>query len=248
MQQDPTPISLMPLTMTEAIQQFNKDVKAQQRETLIRNVRTHVVDHYSANGHLITPSMRAEAKMLITDELRTLPLEQMPYDELLFRAEVLRNRCWAADLVTNQKRQSEAEAHKAQRDKELIQQVQLERKTRRRRACLIEHGVLRARERALELDLPSAALELLNVEVRARLEATVIGDETSKRSKKSWWQWSSLRCWIGRSGTSTSTRHGEQRQTHLIRTPDSRRQRDPPSVASLARQRPASVAGINTKR
>jgi hypothetical protein len=152
----------------------------QKREALLADFCTRLVDWYHPSEGLITPEMAAAAKVAIIEELGTLAIDAMPQSELTLRGTVIRNRVFAPYL-----RQQQEEKHH-----QLVKQKQEHRRSQQdtarharlttRKAVLIELGVGRALKACSSRGFPARALPLLEWEVRARLDALLVGDETEQ--------------------------------------------------------------------
>ena len=65
-------------------------------KSLLQRARMQVVDcFYRVGPGNVTPDMRSAAKAAITDELQKWPLETLPWEEIVMRAEATRDRIWA---------------------------------------------------------------------------------------------------------------------------------------------------------
>jgi hypothetical protein len=153
----------------------------QKREALLADLCTRLVDWYHPSEGLITPEMAAVAKVAIIEELGTLAIDAMPQSELTLRGTVIRDR-----LVAPYLRQQQEEKHR-----QLEKQKQEHRRSQQnnvrharlttRKAVLVELGVGRALKACSSRGFPARALHLLEWEVRARLDALLVGDETEQQ-------------------------------------------------------------------
>jgi hypothetical protein len=130
---------------------------------------------------MITPEIAAAGKLAIIDELGTLAIENMPQPELTLRGTVIRNRIFAPYL----RQQQEQRDRKLTTHKEELRRNQQDIKGQVRRttrkAILVELGVSRALKAAASRGLPARAPPLLEWEVRGRLDALLVGDETEQQ-------------------------------------------------------------------
>jgi hypothetical protein len=149
----------------------------QKREALLAGLCASLVDWYCPREGVVTPEMTVAAKVAILDELGTVAIEDLPQAELTLRGTAIRNRIFAPSL----RRQQQQGARQNERQQQNATRSQLEASIRarqlKRKAMLIELGVTRALKSASSRGLPSRALVLLEWEVRARLEAMLVGDE-----------------------------------------------------------------------
>jgi hypothetical protein len=150
----------------------------QKREALLVGLCSNLVDWYHPLEGNVTQEMAAEAKVAILDELGVLPIEALSQTELTLRGTVIRNRV-LGPYLRKQHEQAEHQQERQQQDA-LRRQEESDTRSRRttRKASLIELGVTRAFNTASSRGIPSRVLPLLEWEVRARLEAWLVGDET----------------------------------------------------------------------
>ncbi|MDP2383717.1 MAG: hypothetical protein Q8N00_13040 [Nitrospirota bacterium] len=153
----------------------------QKRQALLTGLCTTLVDWYRPSEGVITPEMVAAAKVAILDELGALAIEALPQAELTLRGAAIRNRIFAPyvwrqqELVAHQNEQQQQDALRIQHEAS-IRARQLKRK-----AMLIELGITRALQSASSRGILHRALVVLEWEVRARLEAWLVGDETDSQ-------------------------------------------------------------------
>jgi hypothetical protein len=153
----------------------------QRRESLLTLLLANLVDWYRPLDGIVTPEMAATAKVAILDELRTQPIEDLSHAELTLRGEVIRNRVFAPFL-----REQQAELKKQQEVKQLEKlraQQHTDTQARRttRKTTLIELGLSRALQSASSRGFPPRVVVVLVWEIRARLEAWLVGDETESQ-------------------------------------------------------------------
>ncbi|MCI0426435.1 MAG: hypothetical protein L0Z46_00285 [Nitrospiraceae bacterium] len=153
----------------------------QQRESLLALLCSNLVDWYRPPEGVVTPEMAAAAKVAILDELRTQPIEDLSHAELTLRGEVIRNRVFAPLL-----REQQAELKKQRevtRLEKLRTQEHTDTQARRttRKSALIELGISRALQSASSRGFPPRVLVVLEWEIRARLDAWLVGDETESQ-------------------------------------------------------------------
>ena len=176
-----TPADLVTHLMAQLTRQFAGPDEAtrvkQKREALLAGLCASLVDWYCPLEGVVTPEMAVAAKVAILDELGTVAINELSQAELTLRGTAIRNRIFAPYL----RRQQEQGARQNERQQQDASRSQLEASIRarqlKRKAMLIELGVTRALKSASSRGLPSRALVLLEWEVRARLEAMLVGDE-----------------------------------------------------------------------
>jgi hypothetical protein len=153
----------------------------QKRESLLTLLLVNLVDWYRPPEGVVTPEMAAAAKVAMLDELRTQPIEELSNAELTFRGEAIRNKVFAPFL-----RKQQAESKKQQNMKTLEKlraQQHIDAHARRatRKTALIELGISRALQSASSRGFLPRVLVVLEWEIRGRLEALLVGDETESQ-------------------------------------------------------------------
>ena len=153
----------------------------QTREALLAELCSHLVDWHHPPEGIITPEMAAAAKVAILEELGTLAIEDMPQFERTLRGTVIRNRLFAPDL-RQQKAEKERQLAQHKKDLRRCQQdsARVAHRTTRK-AVLVELGVNRALQAGSSRGIPSRVLPLFEWEVRARLEALLVVQETQEQ-------------------------------------------------------------------
>ena len=153
----------------------------QKRESLLAGLCTTLVDWYCPPEGVVTAEMAVAAKVAIRDELGTVAIDEMPPAELTLRGTAIRNRIFAPYVRRHQEqvaRQHEGQQHDAQRRQ---QESGIQARHAIRKAALIELGITRALGSASSRGIPRRVLAVLEWEVRARLEALLVGDETESQ-------------------------------------------------------------------
>ena len=155
------------------------------REELLQRARMQVVDgFYRLGPGDVTPDMRSAAKVAITDELQKWPIETLRWEEIVMRAEATRDRIWAPYWTRQQEERVRDADTEARRREAQLQELERLRKRTRRRAILIEQGVYQAQDAAEKGGFPPAVREVVLIEIRTRLEATLTGDETANEARE----------------------------------------------------------------
>lgn len=153
----------------------------QKRESLVAGLCTTIVDWYCPLEDVVTAEMAVAAKVAIRDELGSVAIDEMPPAELTLRGTAIRNRILAPYV----RKQQEQVARQHERQQEAAQRRQQESGIQARhairKASLIELGITRALRSASSRGIPRRVLVVLEWEVRARLEALLVGDETESQ-------------------------------------------------------------------
>jgi len=153
----------------------------QKRQALLTGLCTTLVDWYHPLEGVVTPEMAVGAKIALLDELGTVAIEVMPQAELTLRGIAIRNRICAPYL----RRQQEVVARQRERQQQDTLRRQQESGLRARyatrKSALLELGITRALQSASSRGFPHRAFVVVEWEVRARLEAWLVGDETESQ-------------------------------------------------------------------
>ncbi len=153
----------------------------QRRESLLAGLCTTLVDWYCPQEGGVTAEMAVAAKVAIRDELGTVAIQEMPPAELTLRGTAIRNRIFAPYMRRHQEqvaRQHERQQQDAQRRQ---QESGIQARHAIRKTALIELGITRALGSASSRGIPRRVLVVLEWEVRARLEALLVGDESESQ-------------------------------------------------------------------
>ena len=83
-------------SMCEAMtKQDTPQTPQQQRRTILQEAKARVIDRYGTPLGQITASLRGAAKLQIERELASLPLEELPFEEVCEMASAIRDRLYA---------------------------------------------------------------------------------------------------------------------------------------------------------
>lgn len=185
----PTPLTTPSDLMTHLVAQMTAQVAGpdeatrlkQKRESLLAGLCTTLVDWYCPLEGVVTAEMAVAAKVAIRDELGTVAIDEMPSAELTLRGTAIRNRIFAPYVRRHQEqvaRQHERQQQDAQRRQH---ESGIQARHTIRKTALIELGITRALESASSRGIPPRVLVVLEWEIRARLEALLVGDETESQ-------------------------------------------------------------------
>jgi hypothetical protein len=146
----------------------------QRRREIVQLAKTQVIDRYRTSAGQVAASMRGSAKLAIERELAPMPLEELPFEEVLEIAAAIRDDCYAP-AFTRQARKAECSDAKkeAHRRAELEALGNLRRADRRKKvlvqqasnqACAYcqEKGIIGVRQLSVVGDVEAALGELLS--------------------------------------------------------------------------------------
>ena len=150
----------------------------QQRREIVQAAKTQVIDRYRPSSGTVTVSMRGSAKMLIEREMGTLPLDELPFEEVLELAAAIRDRLYEPALLT-QAREAERQqvAHKARRSKQ-IEDLAAGHRADRRKTTFIEQAIGQARARCEAQQIVGWDRLGVLVDLEVRLKELLTGRES----------------------------------------------------------------------
>jgi hypothetical protein len=181
----PPPSDLMARLVAQMTAQFAGPDEAtrlrQKRESLLARLCTTLVDWYCPLEGTVTAEMAVAAKVAIRDELGALAIDEIPPAELTLRGTAIRNRIFAPYVRRHQEQVTRQ--HERQQQDVLRRQQESDIRPRHatRKTALVEMGSVQALKAASSRGLPRRVLVVLEWEVRARLEALLVGDESESQ-------------------------------------------------------------------
>jgi hypothetical protein len=149
----------------------------QRRREMCQAAKTQVIDRYRTSVGQVTDSLRGGAKLAIERELASMPLEELPFEEVLEIAAATRERSYVPEFK-RQAREAERRnlKEKAQRRAELEALGKLLRADRRRK-IYIEQASNQARAYCEEKAITGWAKLSVLGDIESRLEEFLTGDE-----------------------------------------------------------------------
>lgn len=149
----------------------------QQRRTILQAAKTQVIDQYWTPLGQVTPSMRGVAKLAIERELASLPLEELPYEEVCELAAAVRDR-WSGPVFTRQARETERQrVEREKRHKEELEALGALVRAERRKKILIQQASHQAHAYCQEKEITGWVHLSVLGDIESRLEALLTGDE-----------------------------------------------------------------------
>jgi hypothetical protein len=147
------------------------------RRSILQAVKCHVVDRYRSSCGTVTSEMRGGAKMEIEQQMATLSLEELPFDEVCEFATAIRDRLYASSFTRHlqeaQNTDSENESRRHRQDEEAA----AGHRAVRRKAILIEQAIGQARARCEAHKIGGWNRRSVLVDVEALLTEFLIGNE-----------------------------------------------------------------------
>jgi hypothetical protein len=150
----------------------------QRRRKVLQAAKERIIDHFRTPLGPVTAAMRGTAKAAIERELATLPLEEVPFDEVCELVIAIRDRCYASTFTRHaQEAEHQKAEHEARRRKQ-IEELAAGHRADRRKTILIEQALSQARAQC-EADgiIGPQRLSML-VDIESRLTELLIGSES----------------------------------------------------------------------
>ena len=161
-----------------ATKQTEPQTPQQRRRAIVQAAKAEVIDRYRPSSGTVTVSMRGSAKMLIERELATLPLEELPFEEVLELAAAIRDRIYEP-AFRKQTREAERQhaAHEA-RCRKQIEDLAAGHRADRRKTTLIEQAIGQARARCEAQQILGRNRLGVLVDIEVRLKELLTGGES----------------------------------------------------------------------
>ena len=165
--------------LAESMAKLNEPPSAQQqRRKVLQSAKGHVIGHYYTASGIVTPAMRGAAKLGIERELATLPLEALPFEEVLELAIAIRDRGYARAFREQAQEAARLRVEQdAQRRKDVDALGALLRASRRKR-LLIQQASHQTLAYCEEKQISGMAQLSLVGDIESRLDEFLTGDES----------------------------------------------------------------------
>jgi hypothetical protein len=150
----------------------------QRRREIVQAAKTQVIGRYRTSVGQVTVSMRGSAKLAIERELASMPLEELPFEEVLELAAAIRARIYES-CFRKQAREAERQhaAHEARRRKQ-IEDLAAGHRADRRKTTLIEQAIGQARARCEAKQIRGRDRLSVLVDLEVRLKELLTGGES----------------------------------------------------------------------
>lgn len=150
----------------------------QLRRSTLQAVEAQVVDRYQASAGTVTSTMRGDAKRLIEQQLVSLPLEELPFDEVCELAAAISDRLFAPIFKREAQEAAQQRAEQESRHRKRIEDMVAGHQAAGRKATLIEQAVSQARAwcDAQQIVGPNRLSVLVDIE--SQLTEFLTGNET----------------------------------------------------------------------
>ena len=149
----------------------------QKRRTILQAAKARVIDRYGTPLGQITASLRGAAKLSIERELASLPLEELPFEEVCEIAAAIRDRGYDPAL-TRQAQETECQRiEREKRHKDEVETLGALLRADRRKKILIQQASQQAHAYCQEKGITGLAHLSVLSDIASRLDAFLTGDE-----------------------------------------------------------------------
>ncbi len=149
----------------------------QRRREICQAAKTQVIDRYRPSSGTVTASMRGSAKMLIERELATLPLEELPFEEVLEIAAAIRDGCYGPAFTRQSREATRQRVEEERRHKKEVEALGALIRADRRKTIFLQQANNQAHAYCQEKAIIGWAHVSMLADVKSRLEAFLTGDE-----------------------------------------------------------------------
>lgn len=149
----------------------------QQRRTILQAAKTQVIDQYWTPLGQVTASLRGAAKLAIERELASLPLEELPFEEVLEIAAAIRDGCYGPAFTRQSREATRQRVEEERRHKKEVEALGALIRADRRKTIFLQQANNQAHAYCQEKAVIGWAHVSMLADVKSRLEAFLTGDE-----------------------------------------------------------------------
>ena len=165
--------------LAESMAKLEEPLSVQQRRRkVLQSAKDHVIDHYYIASGMVTPAMRGAAKMAIERELATLPLDELPFEEVLEFAVAIRDRRYAPVFRTHAQEAERQRVEQAAERRKELEAIGAWRRADRRKTTFIDQALGQARAWCAAKQIVGWDRLSLLGDVKTRLTEFLTGDES----------------------------------------------------------------------
>jgi hypothetical protein len=172
-----------PLDFLKAIHEFSTKRETSQtpqqlRRSILQAVKAQVVDRYQSSSGSVTSTMRGDAKMAMEQQLASLPLEELPFDEVCELAAAIRDRLYAPTFKKEAKEAEQQHAEQELRRRKQTEETAAGHRAAGRKTILIEQAIGQARARCEAKQIVGRNRFSVLVNVESQLAEFLTGNES----------------------------------------------------------------------
>ena len=149
----------------------------QLRRSILQAVKAQVVDRYQSSSGIVTSMMRGAAKMAIEQQLASLPLEELPFDEACEFAAATRDRLYAPTFKREAHEAEQQHAEQESRRRKQLEETAAGHRAAGRKATLIEQAIGQARARCEAKQIVGRNRLSVLVDIESQLTEFLTGNE-----------------------------------------------------------------------
>jgi hypothetical protein len=173
-----TPWTELIKSMDEFSRKLNEPPSTQQRRrTILQAAKAHVIDSYRTPLGQVSIAMRGAAKAGIERELSALPLEELPFEEVVELAVAIRDRHYAPVFRKEAHEAERLRVQQAAQHQKEIEALGALIRAERRKTTLIDQALSQARAECEAHQIVGWDRLSLLSDVKSRLTELLTGDE-----------------------------------------------------------------------
>jgi len=157
--------------------QYAPQTPQQQRRTILQAAKAQVIDQYGTPLGQVTASLRGAAKLAIERELATLPLEELPFEEVLEIAVAIRDAGYVPAFTRQARKATRQRVEDERRHQKEVEALGGLIRADRRKKTLIQQASAQAHASCQEKAITGWAHLSVVGDIESRLEALLTGDE-----------------------------------------------------------------------
>ena len=167
----------------KAMHEFSTKQEAPQtpqqlRRSILQAVKAQVVDRYQSSSGTVSSTMRGAAKMAIEQQLASLPLEELPFDEVCELAAAIRDRLYAPTFKREAQEAEQQQAEQESRRHKQIEEMAAGHRAAGRKTTLIEQAIGQARARCEAKQIVGRNRFSVLVDIESQLTEFLTGNES----------------------------------------------------------------------
>ena len=173
------PLRAFETAMHELMTKRNASQTPQQlRRSILQAVKAQVVDRYQSSSGTVSSTMRGAAKMAIEQQLASLPIEELPFDEACELAAAIRDRLFAPTFKREAQEVEHQHAEQVSRRRKQTEETAAGHRAAGRKTILIEQAIGQARARCEAKQIIGRNRLSVLVDIESQLTEFLTGNES----------------------------------------------------------------------
>ncbi|OQW61765.1 MAG: hypothetical protein BVN28_06660 [Nitrospira sp. ST-bin4] len=157
--------------------QHARQTPQQRRREIVQAAKMQVIDRHRPSSGSVTAYMRGSAKLAIERELVSMPLEELPFEEVLEFAAAIRDGCYAPAFTRQAREATRQHVEEERRHKKEVETLGALIRANRRKKSLIQQASQQAQAFCEEKAITGWAKLSVLGDIESRLEVLLTGDE-----------------------------------------------------------------------